>query len=75
MLQEVMGLVCMTNPLKTKRILPNIKTQGVPRSKHSPPRFKKISRLMTCQVKVADRSQISKKHIKATWAPWRIDEI
>jgi hypothetical protein len=29
------------NPLKTKRILYNIKTQGVPRSKHSPPQFKK----------------------------------
>jgi hypothetical protein len=29
------------NPLKTKRILSNIKTQGVPRSKHSPPQFKK----------------------------------
>jgi hypothetical protein len=29
------------NPLKTKRILSSIKTQGVPRSKHSPPQFKK----------------------------------
>jgi hypothetical protein len=29
------------NPLKTKRILSKIKTRGVPRSKHSPPQFKK----------------------------------
>jgi hypothetical protein len=34
--------VCYTiNPLKMKRILSNIKTQGVPRSKHPPPQFKK----------------------------------
>jgi hypothetical protein len=34
---------CLINPLKTKRGLSNIKTQGVPRSKHPPPQFKKPS--------------------------------
>jgi hypothetical protein len=29
------------NPLKTKHILSNIKTQGVPHSQHSPPQFEK----------------------------------
>jgi hypothetical protein len=28
-------------PLKTKRILSNVKTQGLPRRKHFPPQFKK----------------------------------
>jgi hypothetical protein len=34
---------CYFNPLKTKRILSSIKTQGVPHSKHSPPQLKKKS--------------------------------
>jgi hypothetical protein len=29
------------NPLKTKHILSDTKPEGVPRSKHSPPQFKK----------------------------------
>jgi hypothetical protein len=39
----IWGLDLDINPLKAKRILSDIKTQGVPRSKHSLPQFKKSS--------------------------------
>jgi hypothetical protein len=59
------GTTLGVNALITKRILSNIRTQCVPRSKHSPPQFKKTNHLMTCKAKVADCSQISTKHINA----------
>jgi hypothetical protein len=40
-LKHLKVLYVYINPLKTKRILSNIMTQGIPRSKHSPPQFKK----------------------------------
>jgi hypothetical protein len=59
------------NPLKTKLILSNIKTQGVPRSKHSTSVIK-TKLLMFYKAKVAVCSEIRTKHINAMWALWRI---
>jgi hypothetical protein len=51
-------------PLKTKRVcFFYIRTQSVPRSKHSPPRFYKTNLIMFCKAKVAVCFEISTKYI------------
>jgi hypothetical protein len=56
------------NPLKTKHRLLNLKSQFVPRSKHSPLRLYKTYLLTLYKV------QVHTKHINAMWAPCRIFE-
>jgi hypothetical protein len=60
------------NPLKTGCTLFYIRTQCVPRSKHSPPQLYKTNLYMFCKAKVAVCSEIRTKHINAMWAPCRI---
>jgi hypothetical protein len=60
------------NPLNTKGNLFYIRTQCVPRCKHSPLRLYKTSLLMFYKAKVVVCSEIRTKHINAMWAPRRI---
>ena len=43
----------IANPLSTKLYLSDLKTQSVPRSKHSLPRLQKTSQLMMCREIIA----------------------
>jgi hypothetical protein len=60
---KVKVVSCSNNPLKEKRNLFYMRTQFVPRSKHSPPRLYKTSHLMLYKSKVAVCSEIHTKHI------------
>jgi len=51
-----------------------IRTQSVPRCKHSPPRLYKTNLLMLCKAKVAVCCVIHTKHINAMWDPCGIYE-
>jgi hypothetical protein len=61
------------NLLKTKRRLLNLKTQSIPRSKHSISIIK-INQFMLYGEEVAVCSQINTKHINAVWAECTIVE-
>jgi hypothetical protein len=55
------------NPLSKKLYLSNLKTQFVPRRKHTVPRFLKTDNLMLYREKVAVCSEIQAKHINTLW--------
>ena len=57
-----------SKPFKEEICLFYIRTQCVPRVKHSPPQLHESSMLMFCKVKVHT------EHLKAMWAPCRIFE-
>ena len=61
------------NPLSTKLYLSDLKTQFVPRRKHSDSDLK-TDKLMLYIETIAVCSQIHTKHINALWAEHRISE-
>ena len=61
------------NPLSTKLCLSGLKTQSVPRSKHSAS-VRKTGKLMLYREIIAVCSEIHTKHINALWAEQRISE-
>ena len=61
------------NPLITKLYLSDLKTQSVPRSKHSASVIK-IDKLMLYREIIAVFSEIHTKHINALWAEHKISE-
>ena len=63
----------LINPLSTKLYLYNLKTQFVPRSKHSASAIK-TDKFMLYRGKIAICSEIQAKHINALWAEQRISE-
>ena len=61
------------NPLRTKLCLSNLKTQFVPRRKHSASVIK-TDNLLLYSEKLAVCSEIHAKHINALWAEHRISD-
>jgi hypothetical protein len=58
-------------PFKYAACLFYIKTQCIPRCKHSPPRLYETDLLMSYKAKVAVSSEIHTEHINTMWAPRR----
>ena len=58
---------CLINPLSTKLYLSDLKTQFVPRRKHSASVLK-TDKLMLYREIIAVCSQIHAKHVNALWA-------
>ena len=63
----------LVNSLRTKLYLSNLKTQFVPRRKHSASVIK-TDKLMLYREIIAVCSQIHAKHVNALWAEHRISE-
>ena len=74
-IQKISGLtlILTVNPLNTKLYLSDLKTQLVPRSKHSASVLK-TDKLMLYREIIAVCSEIHTKHINALWAEHRISE-
>ena len=66
-------LRCVINPLSMKLYLSNLKTQFVPRRKHSASVIK-TGKLLLYRQKIAVCSEIHVNHINTLWAEQRISE-
>ena len=62
------------SPLGMKSYLSDLKTQFLPRRKHSLPSVIKTDKLMLYREIIAVCSEIQAKHINALWAEHRISE-
>ena len=62
-----------SNHLSTKLYLSDLKTQSVPRGKHSASVIKP-DKLLLCREIIAVCSEIHAKHINVLWAEHRISE-